>query len=242
MFTALLSHEESIELLKKVKEGDEDAKNEMVVRNMGLVKSIVTKFLGRGVEYDDLLQIGSLGLLRAIINFDPTYDVKFSTYAVPMIMGEIKRFLRDDGSLKVSRSLKECAMEVYAANERLKVKLMRDPTVAELAQETGKTPEEIAGATDAMRKPISLNELVHDDSKTQFIDLLYSDDGEKSLDNIMLKDLLNKLNKKERELLTMRFSLDKTQNEIAKMMGVSQVQVSRLISRIIEKLRRVASE
>lgn len=241
MYT-LLSHEQTIELLKKVKQGDEGAKNQLVVSNMGLVKSIVAKFTGRGIEYEDLLQIGSLGLVRAIMNFDFKFDVKFSTYAVPMIMGEIKRFLRDDGAVKVSRSLKESAMEIYAANEKLKEKLLRDPTINELAEETGKTPEEVVSATEAMLKPVSLNEIIHDDSKTQFIDLLYESDKDEALDNIMLKELLKKLNKKEREILMMRFSLDKTQNEIANMLGISQVQVSRLITRIIEKLKRVAQE
>jgi len=235
----LLTHEETIELLKNARCGDKAAKETLVVRNAALVKSIVKKFLGRGAEFEDLMQIGNLGLVKAIMNYRPEYEVRFSTYAVPMIAGEIKRFLRDDGMIKVSRSLKESAFVIFHANEKLKKELDRDPTLEEISAETGIAKEDIVMATEAVKAPVSIFEPAYDDenSKMLLIDTMSVESDEDIIDNLMLKELLRKLDPKERKLLFLRFFKDKTQTEIAKILGVSQVQVSRLITKTISKLQ-----
>lgn len=238
----LLTHEETIALLKKARGGDKTAKETLVVRNAALVKSIVKKFLGRGAEFEDLMQIGNLGLVKAILNYRPEYEVRFSTYAVPMIAGEIKRFLRDDGMIKVSRSLKESAFVIFHANEKLKKELDRDPTLEEISRETGIAKEDIVLATEAVKAPVSIFEPAFDDenSKMLLIDTMSVESDEDIIDNLMLKELLRKLDPKERKLLFLRFFKDKTQTEIAKILGVSQVQVSRLITKTINKLQEAA--
>ena len=211
----------------------------LVIRNTALVKSIVKKFLGRGAEFEDLMQIGNLGLIKAIMNYSPAYDVRFSTYAVPMIAGEIKRFLRDDGMIKVSRSLKETAFIIFRYNEKLKKELDRDPTLEEIAQETGISKEDIVMATEAVKAPVSIYEPAYDDenSKMLLIDTMSNTSDEDIIDNLLLKELMTKLDPKERKLIFLRFFKDKTQMEIAKILGVSQVQVSRLITKTISKLQ-----
>lgn len=235
----LLTHEETLALLKKARAGDKAAKEVLVVRNAALVKSIVKKFLGRGAEFEDLMQIGNLGLVKAVMNYRPEYEVRFSTYAVPMIAGEIKRFLRDDGMIKVSRSLKESAFVIFRANEKLKKELDRDPTLDELALETGIAKEDIVLATEAVKAPVSIFEPAFDDenSKMLLIDTMSATSDEDIIDNLVLKELMRKLDPKERKLIFLRFFKDKTQMEIAKILGVSQVQVSRLITKTINKLQ-----
>lgn len=235
----LLSHEETLQYLRSARAGDIKAKEVLVIRNTALVKSIVKKFLGRGAEFDDLMQIGNLGLIKAIMNYSPEYDVRFSTYAVPMIAGEIKRFLRDDGMIKVSRSLKETAFIIFRSNEKLKKELDRDPTLEEIAQETGISKEDIVLATEAVKAPVSIYEPAYDDenSKMLLIDTMSNSSDDDIIDNLLLKELMNKLDQKERKLIFLRFFKDKTQMEIAKILGVSQVQVSRLITKTISKLQ-----
>ena len=237
----LLSHEETLDCLRRAKEGDAAAKELLVEKNLALVKSIVKKFIGRGVEFDDLMQIGCMGLIKAIGNYSFDYDVRFSTYAVPMIAGEIKRFLRDDGIIKVSRSLKEQATAIFHANEILKNKLKRDPTLEELSAETGIDVEDIAVATEAVRAPVSIYEPAYDDDskKTLLLDTLPVD-SENMIDNIALKELLSRLSPEERKLIFLRFFRDKTQTEIARMLGISQVQVSRLIQKTLKKIKQEA--
>jgi len=235
----LLTHEETLALLRQARTGDKAAKEVLVVRNAALVKSIVKKFLGRGAEFEDLMQIGNLGLVKAVMNYRPEYEVRFSTYAVPMIAGEIKRFLRDDGMIKVSRSLKESAFVIFRANEKLKKELDRDPTLEELSGETGITKEDIVLATEAVKAPVSIFEPAFDDenSKMLLIDTMSVSSDEDLIDNLMLKELMRKLDPKERKLIFLRFFKDKTQMEIAKILGVSQVQVSRLITKTLNKLQ-----
>jgi len=239
----LLSHKECLCLIEKAQSGDQEAKETLVVKNTALVKSIVKKFLGRGVEFDDLLQIGSLGLVKAIMGYDAKYGVQFSTYAVPMIAGEIKRFLRDDGIIKVSRSLREKSFEIFSTKEKLKKQLKREPTINEIAQELEMSPEDIVFAMDAVRSPVSIYEPAFDDdsSKTLLIDTMPSEGDEELIDKLLLKELISSLEPKERQLIMLRFYSDKTQVEIAKILGVSQVQVSRLITKTIDKLKKALS-
>ncbi len=236
----VLGHEESLKLIKAAQRGDEKAKETMVVRNTALVKSIVKKFLNRGVEFDDLMQIGSLGLIKAVLGYDPSYDVRFSTYAVPMIAGEIKRFLRDDGIIKVSRSLREKSFEIFSVKARMKEELQREPTIEELAAKLSMSPEDIVFAMEAVRSPVSIFEPAFDDdtSKTLLIDTMCENSDNDMIDQILLRELLQKLSPKERQLIMLRFYSDKTQMEIAQILGVSQVQVSRLITKTISKLKK----
>ena len=240
---APLSHEQTLSLLQAVKDGDEAALETLVVRNTALVKSIVRKYLNRGTEYDDLFQIGSMGMIKAIRNFDPAYGVRFSTYAVPMIAGEIKRHLRDDGMIKVSRSLKELAARVAVAQEALGARLGRDASVNEIAEEIGEDSEDIVLAIEAARPHVSIYEPVFgEDSDTMVMDMVGSQQDEATLtvDKVLLKEILGSLLPRERQIIILRYFADKTQSEIASLLGVSQVQVSRLESRILGKLRDMA--
>ena len=240
----LLTHEETLELIAKAHEGDDAAREELVVRNMALVGSIVRGYLGRGAEYDDLMQIGSIGLLKAIDGYDSRFGVRFSTYAVPMISGEIKRFLRDDGIIKVSRSLKENALKIYRASETLKKSLGREPVISEIAKETGLNIEEIVHAMEAVRSPISIYEPVYEDSggNRLLLDTIASSDDDTLMDKLLTSELISKLNERERTIVYLRFFDDKTQSEIAKSIGVSQVQVSRLLNKALSKLRSIVSD
>ena len=240
-----LTYQRTMELIPLAKSGDIDAMDELVRCNMALVRSIVKKYVNRGVEYDDLYQIGSMGLVKAVKNFDPSYNVRFSTYAVPMIAGEIKRYLRDDGMIKVSRSLKELAGKAAAAQGELSSKLGRDPGIQELAEYMGENPEEISMAMDASRPHISIYEPVYgDDGDALVMDKLTGggDGDDDALDRILLQQLMSILEPREQKIIMLRYFRDKTQSEIAANLGISQVQVSRLESRIMKKLRERAAE
>ncbi|MDD5017759.1 MAG: SigB/SigF/SigG family RNA polymerase sigma factor [Eubacteriales bacterium] len=238
--SGVLKHEECLLLIKDAQNGDDDAKETLIIRNTALVKSIVKKFLNRGVEFEDLMQIGSLGLIKAVLGYDPKYEVRFSTYAVPMIAGEIKRFLRDDGIIKVSRSLREKSFEIFSTKEKLKEELKREPTIDELAKRLEMSAEDIVFAMEAVRNPVSIFEPAFDDedSKTLLIDTMPEDYDNDMIDKILLKELIQNLDPKERQLIMLRFYSDKTQMEIAEILGVSQVQVSRLITKTINKLKK----
>lgn len=236
----VLKHEEALRLISAAQCGSEEAKETLIVRNTALVKSIVKKFLNRGVEFDDLMQIGSLGLVKAVLGYDPSYEVRFSTYAVPMIAGEIKRFLRDDGIIKVSRSLREKSFEIFNMKEKMKDELQREPTIEELAKRLEMSAEDIVFAVEAVRSPVSIFEPAFEDesSKTLLIDTMSEDSSGDMIDKILLKELIQQLDPKERQLIMLRYYSDKTQMEIAEILGVSQVQVSRLITKIINKLKK----
>ena len=238
----LLTHEETLALIELAQNGDSHAQEVLIERNYALVKSIVRGYLNRGIEYEDLLQIGSMGLMKAIRGYNPAFDVRFSTYAVPMIAGELKRFLRDDGMIKVSRSLKETAIKVFRAQDLLKRELGREPTIEELSTRVGIDACEIVEALDAVRDPVSLYApaFEDEDSHTQVIDLMAKDDSKELIDRLLLKELIGQLSPREKKLIILRFFQDKTQSEIAKTLGVSQVQVSRLITKTIEKLKKAA--
>ena len=193
----VLGHEESLRLIRAAQSGDEEAKETLIVRNTALVKSIVKKFLNRGVEFDDLMQIGSLGLVKAVLGYDPSYGVRFSTYAVPMIAGEIKRFLRDDGIIKVSRSLREKSFEIFSAKAKMKEELQREPTVEELAEKLSMTPEDVVFAMEAVRTPcFHLRARVRRRIEQDAADRHHvrTNDGDNDMiDKILLRELLQKI-------------------------------------------------
>ncbi len=235
-----MTQTETVNLLRLAKSGNDEAKERLIVENTSLIKCIVKRFCGRGVEYDDLFQLGAMGLLKAIYNFDESFDVRFSTYAVPMIIGEIKRFLRDDGSIKVSRIIKGLSAKIYKYVEDCKKRGEDSPSVEAIAEHFSVDKEEVVLAVGSVSKPMSLYESVQGegDKTTLLIDKIASDEREEDLiDEITLKSLINKLKERERKIIIMRYFLDKSQSEIAKELGVSQVQVSRLESKIVEKLK-----
>ena len=235
----------TIALIRKSHDGDKAAREQLVEENVGLVWCVVKRFYGRGTDAEDLFQIGSIGLLKAIDKFDLSYDVKFSTYAVPMISGEIKRFLRDDGMIKVSRSLKELAYKSVQAREKLMDRLGREPTLEELADETGAEKEELVQAMEAGGEVESLYRPIHqkEGSEICLLDRIEEREQreERILDTMVLKQLLETLDAKERQLIYLRYFADRTQSDVGKIMGISQVQVSRMEKRIIEELRRKGS-
>lgn len=228
-------------LLGRVHQGDKEARDILTEKNMGLVHSIARRFQNRGVEMEDLVQIGSIGLLKAIDKFDTGYDVKFSTYAVPMITGEIKRFLRDDGMVKVSRSLKEEAARAYAVREELFLKTGREPALEEIAAELNIDREELVLAMESAVQIESLQKTIFqsDGSGISLEDKLPQEKNqqEEVLDRLLLEQMLGMLEPKERELIYLRFFMEKTQTCVAKKMGMSQVQVSRLEKKILSRLR-----
>lgn len=234
-----LSDEQVRDLIKKSQAGDKEARNLLVNRNIRLVWSVVQRFLNRGYEADDLFQIGCIGLLKAVDKFDLQYEVKFSTYAVPMIIGEIQRFLRDDGTLKVSRSLKEMANKIRRVRDELAKKLNRQPTISEIAGEIGVSPEEIVFAQEANRAPSSIHETVYenDGDPITLMDQIADDEEEKWFDNIAMKDAIGKLSRREQLIVYLRYYKDQTQSEVAERLGISQVQVSRLEKKILNTIR-----
>ena len=233
------------ELLMKAQAGDKEAREQLVQKNIGLVKSIVSRYTARGVEKEDLIQIGMIGLIKAIDNFDTTYEVRFSTYAVPMIAGDIRRFLRDNGAIMVSRSIKDHRVAVNRSRERLIEKLGREPTIHEIAEDVGLSMEDILLAVNSGQEVASLQQMIYegDGSSIRLMDRLsaHSGEGDASLDRMMLADSLSALEQRERELIVLRFYYDQTQSQIAKRMGVSQVQVSRLEKRILRKMKMYIS-
>jgi len=232
---------DTIELIKRSKEGDKEARNQIVTENIGLVWSIVRRFAGRGHEMEDLFQIGSIGLIKAIDKFDISYDVKFSTYAVPMITGEIKRFLRDDGMLKVSRSLKEIAVKIKGLREKYSNLYGRDPTIDELVDELGVEKEDILMALETGAEVESLYKTIYqgDGSPIYLIDKLAEtkDESENIVDKLALREIIASLDEREQEIIKLRYFKDRTQTDIAKELGISQVQVSRMEKRILKIMK-----
>ncbi len=227
-----LKNDDLLELLKKVKNGDELARDEFVVANLRLVLSVVQRFSNKREKSDDMFQVGCVGLMKAIDNFDMSLNVKFSTYAVPMIIGEIRRFLRDNNSIRVSRSLRDIAYKALQAREKLLKKYNKDPEIEEIAKEIGIDAKEVNFALDAISDTISLNEPVYNDGSEavrimdQVSDVKNSDEA--LTEHIALRDALAKLSPREKEILLMRYYIGKTQMEVSEEIGISQAQVSRL--------------
>lgn len=253
--------EETSVLIARSQAGEREAREVLIEKNLGLVHHIVRRFAGRGYELEDLFQIGTIGLMKAIDKFDLSLGVKFSTYAVPMITGEIKRFLRDDGPVKVSRTIKENGMKVGLARQKLQAAQGRDPTLQEIAEETGLSTEEIVLAMEASASVESIYSAVYQDDGSEvflvdkivrganssvgssMVGISGCEDAEKEelLNHMLLKQLLESLEASERELICMRYFQNKTQVEVAALLGVSQVQVSRLEKKILLRLRERAA-
>lgn len=228
------------ELLRRAKEGNKEAKDRLVTENTGLVWNVIRGFHGRGYEMEDLFQIGCIGLMKSIERFDLSYDVKFSTYAVPLITGEIKRFFRDDGMIKVSRRWKEEGYKLYRLQEKLSQELGREPTMEELSVWSGLPVEEILMALEANGEVDSLNKALQTDGKevTLMEKIPEGNDMEEKLTNqLALQQAMEDLTEREKKLINMRYFQNKTQTEIAKVLGVSQVQVSRLEKKTLKKMR-----
>lgn len=231
----------TLALIGRSHQGDKEARDTLFKENTGLIYSVAKRFLGRGVEMEDLFQIGSIGLLKAVDHFDPSYEVRFSTYAVPMIVGEIERFLRDDGILKVSRSLKENCGRIYQAKEKLEKELGREPGLDEIAAEVELSLEEVILALESTAEVESLHKTIYqgDGNDISLMDRLPEKENgqEQALDRIFLDEMLQSLDARERQLIGMRYFQNRTQTEIAAELGVSQVQVSRMEKRILKKLK-----
>lgn len=231
----------TLDLIKKAQSGDKNAKEELINNNSPLIKSIIKFYKNKGIEYDDLYQLGSLGFVKAINNFKPEFNVKFSTYAVPMIAGEIKRFLRDDGNIKVSRALKTLYIQINRFINKYKIENNESPSISLIAKEFTIEESEVMFALDSSRAVISLNEQVDDgNSKSRaLVDTIADDESsEKMLDKIVLKGIIKNLCDRDKKIIYMRYYLDKTQSEVAKKLNVSQVQVSRLELKILEKIKQ----
>jgi RNA polymerase sporulation-specific sigma factor len=236
----VLKEPEKVELLKKVKEGDMSAREALISGNLRLVLSVIQRFTNRGENLDDLFQVGCIGLIKAIDNFDISQNVRFSTYAVPMIIGEIRRYLRDNNSVRVSRSMRDTAYHAMQAKEKLLNKFGREPTIEEIAEQMQLKKEEIVLALEAIVEPVSLFEPVYSDGgDTIFVMDQVGDKNtdENWLDEIVLKQAIKDLNPREKRILYLRFLVGKTQMEVAEEIGISQAQVSRLEKCAIKQIK-----
>ena len=241
----VLKNEETMELLRKVKEGDQQARQTLIEGNLRLVLSVIQRFDKRGECPDDLFQVGCIGLMKAIANFDPTKNVRFSTYGVPMIAGEVRRYLRDNSPIRVSRSIRDVAYRVLQAKEAMLLRLGREPTLEEISKELELPAEEVSQALDAVCAPVSLYDPVFSDGgdpltvMDQVRDTKNTD--ENWMEHITLKDAFSRLGQREKQILSLRFYDGKTQMEVAASMGISQAQVSRLEKSAIGAMRKSVS-
>lgn len=236
----VLNEAQKVSLLRRVRDGDENAREELIGGNLRLVLSVIQRFTNRGENLDDLFQVGCIGLIKSIDNFDISQNVRFSTYAVPMIIGEIRRYLRDNNAVRVSRSMKDTAYKAMQVKERLMAKTQREPTVEEIAKELGIAKEEVVMALESIVDPVSLYEPVYSDGG----DTLYvldqvgdRNDDANWLDEIALKEAIAGLSGREKKILNLRFLQGKTQMEVSKEIGISQAQVSRLEKGAMDKIR-----
>ena len=239
----LLSSEEKINLMKRIKQGDEEARQEFVNGNLRLVLSIIKRFYGRGENVDDLFQVGCIGLIKAIDNFDISQNVQFSTYAVPMIVGEIRRYLRDNNTIRVSRSVRDLAYKALGIKDRIYKEQEREATITEIANELGVTKEDVIMSLDAIQEPISLQEPVYSEN-TENIYVMDQFGDKKNTDeiwtqNITIAEAMKRLNQKEKMIINKRFFEGRTQVEVADEIGISQAQVSRIERTAINHIRRI---
>lgn len=238
----VLSEAEKKELFEKIKQGDMSARQEFIYGNLRLVLSILRRFNNRGENIDDLFQIGCIGLIKALDNFDTSHDVKFSTYAVPMIIGEIRRYLRDNNVIRVSRSMRDIAYKALAVKERLTAASAKEPTIEEISKELNLPKEDVTTALDAILDPVSLQEpIYHDGGDTVFVMDQIADNknaDELWLEKLSLKEAMSKLSSRERHILTLRFFQGRTQMEVANEIGISQAQVSRLEKNALSHMRK----
>lgn len=236
----MLSNEKIMDLITQAQSGDIGAKEVLLTENLNLVRSIVYRFTNRGYEWDDLFQIGCMGMVKAIERFDLSFNVKFSTYAVPMIIGEIRRFIRDDNPIKVSRPIKDIAYKVHKVQEFLRGSLGHEPTIQEIAEKSELSTQEIISALDAMQPIVSLYEATTNNSGDQLLlldQIASTNDEIDCLEKITLNEVIDRLSEKERYVIRMRFYEDKTQSEIANQIGLSQVQISRIEKQALKKIK-----
>lgn len=238
----VLSNEEKNELFIKIKQGDEKAREEFINGNLRLVLSVIQRFGGRGESSDDLFQVGCIGLIKAIDNFDTTLNVQFSTYAVPMIIGEVRRYLRDNNPIRVSRSVRDLAYKAIQVREKLTKEDGKEPTIERIAKELGIEREEIAFSFDAIQDPISLQEPIYKDGAENIFIMDQVKDNkntdEKWAENLSLAEAMKKLNQREKVIITKRFFDGRTQMEVADEIGISQAQVSRLEKTAIQRIKK----
>ena len=238
----VLKSEESLELLRRAREGDQQAREELISGNLRLVLSVIQRFSGRGENVDDLFQVGCIGLIKAIDNFDVNMDVRFSTYGVPMIIGEIRRYLRDNSAIRVSRSIRDTAYRVLQAKEAYQAEHQREPTVDQIAQRLGLKREDVVMALDAVVEPVSLFEPIYSDGgdtvcvMDQVRDKKNTDEA--WLEHIALEDAISKLTEREQRILALRFFQGKTQTEVSAEVGISQAQVSRLEKNALNQIKK----
>lgn len=235
----MLSQEDTLQLIKNAQNGDSLAKEKLINENSPLIKSLIKRYINKGIEYDDLYQLGCLGFIKAIYNFNQSFNTKFSTYVVPMVIGEIKRFMRDDGAIKVSRAIKTQNIKINRFLEDFYSKNYRKPTFEEIAKEFNMDISEVIFTMDSAKMPVSIYTPSQDEeNKNMFLlDKYAEDQSDDMIDNIVLKNVLKNLCERDKQIIILRFFRDKTQSEIAKILGVSQVQVSRLENKILEKMR-----
>ena len=235
----MLTQEKTFELIKLAQENDENAKEILVKENSPLIKSLLKRYLNKGIEYDDLYQLGCLGFIKAIYNFKQEFNTRFSTYVVPMVIGEIKRFMRDDGAIKVSRALKSQNIKINKYAEEFSKKEFRKPTYEEIAKYFNMDVADVVFTMDSAKMPISIYSQSEDeDKKNMFLlDKYTIDQSDDMVDSLVLKNVLRTLGERDKQIIILRFFRDKTQSEIAKILGVSQVQVSRLENKILEKMK-----
>ena len=238
----VLKNEETMELLRRTKQGDMQAREELISGNLRLVLSVIQKFSGRGENADDLFQVGCIGLIKAIDNFNTDLDVRFSTYGVPIIVGEIRRYLRDNSALRVSRSMRDTAYKVLQAKEKFLAQHQREPTMDEIAQALDLKREDVVMALDAVLDPVSLNEPVYDNSGDAICVMDQVKDAKNTdeswLERIALKEAMDRLTDRERRILALRFFQGKTQMEVSAEVGISQAQVSRLEKNAINQIKK----
>ena len=238
----ILSNEEKEKLFERIHAGDKSAREEFIQGNLRLVLSVIQRFSGRGENADDLFQVGCIGLMKSIDNFDTTLGVRFSTYAVPMIIGEIRRYLRDNNSIRVSRSLRDIAYKALQAKEKLTAKNEKEPTITEIAKELGLPKEDVVFALDAIQDPMSLYEPVYNDGGDAIFVMDQVKDDKNSdenwLEEISLKEAMKRLNDREKHILNLRFFKGRTQMEVANEIGISQAQVSRLEKSALKHMKK----
>lgn len=234
----MLSVEETNELIQRAQKGDDSAKTALLQNNLPLIKCIVKRYQNKQIEYDDLVQLGTLGFIKALNNFKTEFGVRFSTYAVPMIAGEIKRFIRDNGAIKVSRSIKAQNQKINVFVEEYRQLYQKEPSVSEIAKHLGTDEQDVVFIMDSAKYPVSIYAETDDDGLTLADKLCSKESGDDLLEKIQLRDVINSLDERDKKIIILRYYRDKTQSEIAKELGVSQVQVSRLEAKVLEKMKK----
>lgn len=234
----MLSIEETAELIKLAQSGDDGAKTALLQNNLPLIKSIVKRYLNKQIEYDDLMQLGTLGFVKALSNFKPEFGVRFSTYAVPMIAGEIKRFIRDNGAIKVSRSVKAKNQKINKFIEEYQQNKQKEPSISEIAQYMEIDEQDVVFIMDSSKYPVSIYAETDEDGLTLADKLCSKENSDDYIEKLVLREIIDKLDERDKKIIILRYYRDKTQSEIAKELGVSQVQISRLEAKLLERMKK----